>query len=136
MAWDESTRTILQSKSPESGSPADKPDNAPIAEKIKRKITVEFKREPLQGAFDYIANEIKAKLHIDGDALKLSAYTKNMPQTFVMEDAPAIDVIQKILTQPMYEKMCLVVDDQKNTLLITTYPVAEQQGLKPYVFDK
>lgn len=136
LTWDESTRMTPGAK-PFVETPSDeKPDAAPIAEKLKRKITVEFKREPLQNAFAYIANEIKASLEIDGDALKLSAYTKNMPQTFSMDNSPAIDVIERILKQPMYEKMCLVVDEKKNSLLITTYPVAEQQGLKPYEFAK
>lgn len=137
LAWDESTRTVLKSKSSSSGDgDKEKPDNTPIAEKLKRKISVEFKREPLAQAFGYIAGEIKAKLDVDGDGLKLSAYTKNMPQSFALENVPAIDVIKKILKQPMYEKMCLVVDEKQNSLLITTYPVAEQKGLKPYVFPE
>lgn len=135
LAWDESTRTDFKAK-PVPSSTDDKPDNTPIAEKLKRKITVEFKREPLQQAFDYIANEIKAKLEVDGDGLKLSAYTKNMPQSFAMENVSAISVIERILKQPMYDKMCMVVDEKKNSLLITTYPVAEEKGLKPYEFDK
>jgi len=136
LAWDESTRTNFTNKASAGDPEKDKPDNTPITEKLKRKITVEFNREPLQQAFSYIANEIKAKLEIDGDALKLSAYTKNMPQSFAMENASAISVIERILKQPMYEKMCLVVDEKTNSLLITTYPVAEQKGLKPYEFGK
>ncbi len=136
LAWDESTRTILTKKSVPGESTEDKPDTTPIAEKLKRKITVEFKKTPLQVAFETIAEEIKAKVVIDGDGLKLSAYTKNMEQNFVMENVPAISAIERILKQPMYDKMCLVVDETKNSLLITTYPVAEQKGLKPYEFSK
>jgi predicted Zn finger-like uncharacterized protein len=134
LAWDESTRTTLKGKSSAGDDDKDKPDNTPIAEKLKRKVSVEFNREPLQGAFTYIANEIKAKLDIDGDALKLSAYTKNMPQTFTLDNVPATDALWEILQK--YDKMCLVVDEQKNVLLITTYPVAEQKGLKPFDFPK
>ncbi len=134
LAWDESTRTTLKGKSSAGDDDKDKPDNTPIAEKLKRKVSVEFNREPLQGAFTYIANEIKAKLDIDGDALKLSAYTKNMPQTFTMDNVPATDALWEILKK--YDKMCLVADEQKNVLLITTYPVAEQKGLKPFDFPK
>jgi hypothetical protein len=138
LAWDESTRTDLRGKpKPSAGDvEKDKPDNAPLAEKLKRKITVEFNREPLQGAFSYIANEIKAQIDIDGDALKLAAYTKNMPQTFTMENAPAIEVIQNIFRQPMQEKLCLVVDEPQRKLLITTFAFAEQKGLTPYEFQK
>jgi hypothetical protein len=136
LTWDESTRSMTRVRPPAAEPSEDAPDTTPLAEKLRRRITVDFRREPLQGAFAYIANEIKARLEIDGDALKLSAYTKNMPQTFAMENVPAIDVIERILKQPMYEKMCLVVDNAKNSLLITTYPVAEQQGLRPYEFSR
>ncbi|MND04155.1 hypothetical protein D3C83_243030 [compost metagenome] len=59
-----------------------------------------------------------------------------MPQTFAMENSAAISVIERILKQPMYENMCLVVHEKTNSLEITTYPVAEQKGLKPYEFGK
>jgi hypothetical protein len=103
---------------------------ATIAERLKKKIDVDFRRTPLQEAFAYIGDEIKVTFDIDGDALKLSGYTKNMPQEFKMDQAPATQALQEILKK--YDKMCLVVDEQKKIALITTFPVAEQQGLKPY----
>lgn len=136
LAWDESTRTALKGKSPSVEPVEDKPDNTPIAEKLKRKITVEFKKTPLHVAFETIAEEIKANVIVDGEGLKLGSLTKNMEQNFVMEDVPAINIIEKIMKQPLYEKMCLVVDETKNSLRITSYPDAEQKGLMPYEFPK
>lgn len=136
LTWDESTRTTL--KSPSSGSDPGKnqADNVPLAEKLQRKISVEFKKTPLQVAFETIAEEIKAKVAIDGDGLRLAAYTKNMEQNFSLENTPAIGVIEKILKQPMYDKMCLVIDTKYDQLLITTYAAAEQRGETPYQFPK
>ncbi|MFO0918586.1 MAG: hypothetical protein U0872_09760 [Planctomycetaceae bacterium] len=136
LAWDESTRGVPgKSRSPDSPEMVS-PDRTPLSERLQRKITVEFHREPLQGAFTFIGEEIKTTIEIDGDALKLAAYTKNMPQTFSLENSPASQVIQTIFQQPMQEKLCLVIDEARNRLLITTYASAEQQGLAPYSFPQ
>jgi len=134
LAWDESVRT--SPGRPGGSDPMEKPDRASLTERLQRKITVEFNREPLQGAFTFIGNEIKTTIDIDGDALKLAAYTKNMPQTFSLENSPALDVIHTIFQQPMQDKLCLVIDEPRNRLLITTQAAAEQQSLKPYPFPQ
>jgi hypothetical protein len=132
LAWDESTRTDF-SKQPTTKPPSDSATlPTTIAERLKKKIDIDFRREPLQGAIAYIAEETKVNFDIDGDALKLSGYTQNMPQTFKLDQVPATTAILTIFQQKDQEKLCLVVDEQKKTALITTHPVAEQQGLKPY----
>jgi len=132
LAWDESTRTDFNRKpAAQPGSDSGKLP-ATIAERLKKKIDVDFRRTPLQEAFAFIGEETKVTFEIDGDALKLSGYTKNMPQEFKMDQQPATEPLKKILGR--YDNMCLVVDEQKKIALITTFPVAEQQGLKPYVF--
>lgn len=136
--WDESTRASGPGKSQPSDMDRNSVqfDSATLAEKLQRKITVEFNREPLQGAFAYIANEIKTKIEIDGDALKLAGYTKNMPQTFSLENVSASTVIRIIVEQPMQNKLCLVVDEPARILRITTLAAAEQAGWQPYEFSE
>ena len=131
LAWDESRRTDFSSPSPApgKGKPSQKlPDL--IADRLKMKFDVEFSRTPLQEAFGYIAGEAKVKIDIDGDALKLSGYTKNMPQTFKLGTASGLSAIHEILKK--YDKMCIVVDEQKKVVTVMTKTVAESQGLKPF----
>lgn len=136
LAWDESTRTDF-SRKPAAQTMAQ--TNAPAAgpklpEALSKVIDVDFRRTPLQEAFAYVADELKIAIDIDGDALKLSGYTKNMPQEFQLNQVSANKALAEILKK--YDKMCLVIDQKQNRVLVTTYPVAETQKLTPYVFPK
>lgn len=138
LAWDESTRTDFSTDAAEPPTlAANKKDaNLPekIADRLKKKIDVDFRRTPLQEAFNYIAEETSVKIEIDGDALKFAGFTKNMPQTFQMSQQPALGVIQKIVQA--YDKMCLVIDEKNKQAIITTYPSAKDKNLQPYEFEK
>uniref|UniRef100_A0A7C2JZ60 Uncharacterized protein n=1 Tax=Schlesneria paludicola TaxID=360056 RepID=A0A7C2JZ60_9PLAN len=130
LAWDESTRTDFNRElQPTTPSPATTLP-ATIAERLNQKIDVDFRRTPLQEAFAYIGEETKVTIHIDGDALKLSGYTQNMPQTFAFEKIPATQAIQEVLKN--YDKMCILVDESNKQVTVSTYPVAEQRGLTPF----
>ena len=134
LAWDESTRTDFQkSKTPgSSGGGSAVPDL--IADRFKTKIDVDFRREPLFSAFDYIANEAKFAINVDGDALKMSGYTKNMPQTFKLDGVPAAKALQQIITAKGQTELCIIVDEQKKMVTVMTVKVAETKGLKPFQF--
>ena len=101
-----------------------------VLERLKTPIDVEFARKPLGEAFAYIGEETKVNFVIDGDALKMAGYTKNMAQTLSLGKVPGSRGIYAIFTVPMQDKLCLVVDDAKMEALITTIPTAEQNGLK------
>ena len=103
---------------------------ARIADRLKLPISVDFRRTPLQDAIEEIGNKIGTRFVIDGDALKLSGYTKNMPQTFQHDQQPASIVLADMLKR--YGDMCLVVDDAKQEIVVTTLASANQQGLKPF----
>ncbi len=130
LAWDESTRTdftrALPMPSP-SAQPLDLP--ATVADRLKLKIDVDFRRTPLQEAFAYIAEETHVIFDIDGDALKLAGYTQNMPQSFKLDQVPATQALTEILKQ--YDKMCIVLDEPKKTAIVMTFAVAEQKQLTP-----
>jgi hypothetical protein len=127
LAWDESTRTDFDRVPVESEKTSNLP--ALLADRLKFKIEADFRRTPLQEAFAYIAGETKVKIALDGDALKLAGYTKNMPQTFSLGTVPAEDVIRKILTQ--YDAMCVVVDEKSKLATVMTKSVAKSKNLKP-----
>lgn len=135
LAWDESTRTDFSRELTPSAAP--KPDTSKkipelLADRLKLKVSVDFRRTPLQEAFAYLAEELQTTIELDGDGLKFAGYTKNMPQTFALEDKSAEEVIKTILKQ--YDKMCIVLDQPNKTILVTSLQGAEQKNFKPYVF--
>ncbi|WP_197439546.1 hypothetical protein [Calycomorphotria hydatis] len=115
---------VAQANTPKAPTLPDK-----VIDRLKLPIDIEFSRTPLQEAFAYIAEESKVKIEIDGDALKFSGYTKNMPQIMTLGKAPATTAIQKIISQ--YDAMCVVVEEDKSRMLVTTKSFAKDQGLTP-----
>lgn len=133
LAWDESTRTKFAEK-PAAGSSDDAKPAQPVAERLKKKIDVDFRRTPLQDAVAYIGDETKVKIDIDGDALKFAGYTKNMPQEFKADQITGFAALQRIFTAKGQEKLCLVLDEKKNQAIVMTYQAAETKSLTPYKF--
>ena len=138
LAWDESTRTnfntAVKQVKPEDTGPK-LPDL--VVDRLKKIIDVEFVRTPLQDAFSYIADECKVDHYIDGDALKLSAYTKNMTQDYVA-NCSGLDAIKYLVTRPINGQpnaLCIVIQQDQNRFLLTTKPVAMNTGLKIYEFE-
>ncbi len=135
LAWDESTRTDFDVK-PTGTTPTTPTVKLPttLIGRLRMKIDVDYRRTPLQEAFAYLAEETKTEIIVDGDALKLSGFTKNMPQTFAMEKTPATHAIAKILGQRGYELMRVVVDEKAKKIYLTTKAACEDQKLTPYDF--
>ncbi|HAA49268.1 MAG TPA: hypothetical protein DCE43_06070 [Planctomycetaceae bacterium] len=92
-------------------------------------IEVDFRRTPLQEAVNFIGEEIQVPFDIDGDALKLSGFTKNMAQTLT-KAGTAKAVLHDIMKR--YKGMVIVVDEEKKRITLMTQPVAETKGLKPF----
>ncbi len=131
LTWDESTRTDFRTS--DSATPvATGEENLPktVLGRLKTELEIEFSRKPLEEAFLFIGDETKVTFVVDGDALKQAGYTKNIPQTFKLGKVPGTQGLYTILTWPMQEKMCLVVDDAKMEAHITTTAAAQAQGLK------
>ena len=142
LAWDESTRTDFTKKAVTKPAPTDGtklPDL--VADRLKLKIDVDFRRTPLQEAIAFIGGEIKTTQDIDGDALKFGGYTKNMTQDMKLDAQPAMAVIKQILDRyqdPIRPEkhMVLVVNEAKKTILITTKASCEKNNLTPFDFSK
>ena len=143
LAWDESTRTDFTKKAPTKPTPTEGvklPDL--IADRLKLKVDVDFRRTPLQEAFAYISGEIRTTIDIDGDgALKSGGFTKNMPQEFKLEGQTAKDAIARILKnyqdpKDKTKQMVIVVDEAKKMILVTTQAGCEKNNLTPFDFTK
>ncbi len=142
LAWDESTRTDFskaRAKPPTQEGPS-VPDL--IADRLKMKIDVDFRNTEMHEAFAYIGGEIKTSIMLDGDALKLGGFTKNIKQTFKMDAARAQDIFIEIIKVckglgPKPEAtMVIVVDESKKDILVTTLATANEKGLKPFDLSK
>ncbi|WP_397568952.1 hypothetical protein [Schlesneria sp. T3-172] len=142
LSWEESTRTDFTKSRPLPADPKQSKIPEQVADRLQMRIDVDFRRMPLNEAFDFIAGEIKTPIEIDGDALKLGGFTKNIAQTFKMDGAPVKDVVLKIFADskgidPKPEKtLVIIVDEARKNLLVTTLAAASASGLKPFELTK
>ncbi|MCH9727951.1 MAG: hypothetical protein K0U86_23865 [Planctomycetes bacterium] len=135
LTWDESTRTDFSAKAKVKTAPSAGPKLPDlIVDRLKQKIEIDFRRTPLYETFDYIGEETKTNIILDGEALKLVGYTKNMAQTMNLGMVSGLDAIQAIFNVKDQDQMCLVIDQNKKTATITSKPFAKQNNLKVFVF--
>ena len=129
LTWYESLRTDALPTSP--GEMESAPQKS-LAQRLKTPIEIDFRRTPLEPAFEYIGGETGVTFEVDGGGLKLAGYTKNMEQNFKLGSVPAERAIAEILKK--YDQMVVVLDDAKNVAIVTTKAAAEQKGLTPATF--
>lgn len=141
LAWDESTRTDF-SKTPKKLDPKPTPTGGgaeTILAKLGKSIEIDFRKEPLQGAFKYISDETGAAMDIDGDALKMAGYTKNMAQDMKLGNVPAMTAIREIVSKykdkvDPTKDMCIYINEQKKLFMVTTKAGAKKDGQTPVDF--
>lgn len=132
LTWDESTRTNFDVEVKPRPTGPKLPDK--VVDRLKMKIFIDFRRTPLQEAFAYIADETKTNIVLNGEALKLVGYTKNMPQTMNLGMVSGLDAIQAIFNVKGQDQLCLVIDEAKQTASITSKPFAKDNNLKIFEF--
>jgi hypothetical protein len=126
---DELARTRSQAPSTKPGTSTAAPTTT-LAERLEQPVDIDFRRTPLEDAFTFIGAAIRVRFVIDGDALKVAGYTKNMPQEFKLGKVPATAALRQILDQ--YEQMALVLNEQQSSVLVTTKAAAAEKGMEPY----
>jgi hypothetical protein len=100
-----------------------------LAARLATTVDVDFKKTPLSEAFEAIGGDIGVTFELDGGALKLAGYTKNMAQTLQIKGAPAIQSLRTILKS--YPKLALVADEARTTIVVTTLEAAAAQKKTP-----
>jgi hypothetical protein len=100
-----------------------------LAARLQTVVDVDFKRTPLSEAFESIGGDIGVTFELDGGALKLAGYTKNMPQTLQIKGASAAQTLQTILKA--YPKLALVADEARGSIVVTTTEAAAAQHKTP-----
>ncbi len=103
---------------------------APVGEKLGRKISVDFRRTPLQDAITNVGQQAGITFEINGDALKFGGYTKNMTQDHSAVDKPARDVLLTILhkyADPVRPEKNMVITERDGVLVLTTEASAAKE---------
>lgn len=116
--------------------PTTEPSKTSALDRLILPIEANFNRTPLKDVFAFIGDYLKVEITIDGDALKAAGFTKNMPQTLMIEDATGLEVIGAILKKYENEKVPLVLVLQGEKALITTSEFAKKSEQTPFVFSK
>ncbi|HLJ12069.1 MAG TPA: hypothetical protein VKU82_12820 [Planctomycetaceae bacterium] len=130
LTWNQTTLPGFgeSSSAPSKGSADDANLPEKIADRLKKKISVDFRREFMYAAIDYIGGETGIKFKLDGPGMKEVGITQNVYQTFAKDNVPATAVLSEILG----DKLVLIVDEDKKTATVTSLPAAQRQKLTPY----
>ncbi len=106
-----------------------------VADRLKKEILAEFSRTPLEQAIKYIGDETGVDFSVDGEALRMMGYTRNMPQTMSLGKVPATQALKEILAVPNQKDLAVFVDEGANKAVLSTLPALTQQGKTPFKVD-
>ena len=105
-----------------------------IADRLKLKVLIDFRRTPLQEAFSYIGDSIKTEITIDGKAFQGAGFTQVMAQTYNLGSVTALKAIDTIFQDYADERdpMVLIVDEAGNKITVSTVSKAKADGLTTF----
>jgi hypothetical protein len=106
-----------------------------IAGRLKLEVLAEFNRTPLEQVIKYIGDEIQVDFVVDGEALRLTGYTRNMQQTLSLGKVPAIRVLKELVSAPGQADLAVFIDEEGRKAVLSTKPYLQQQGREPYPLD-
>lgn len=134
LAWDQTTRPEYGKGSKPTG-PTPTQQKLPdlLVDRLKTKISVDFRNEPLYQAIGFVGEETGINFKIEGNDLKMVGVTQNMKQQFKMDNAPATAVLFEILDKI---QLVIVVDEEKKLITVTSAKVAEEKKLAAYPLAK
>ena len=133
LTWNQTTLPGFgqSSSAPSKGSAAEAKLPEKIADRLTKKISVDFRREFMYAAIDYIGGETGVKFKLDGPGMKEVGITQNVYQTFAKDSVPATAVLSEILG----DKLVLIVDEDKKVATVTSLPAAQRQKLTPFPLE-
>jgi hypothetical protein len=121
----------------QSSAPSEKPADEPpvprtIAERLQKKIDVDFRDEFLYAAVEFVGEEIGVTFKLDGPGMKRVGTTQNEKQKLALEQTPARIILARMLTP---RKLVLIVDEQAKTATITSTEEADDKKLSPFPLE-
>jgi len=106
-----------------------------VADRLKKEILAEFSRMPLEQAVKYIGDETGVDFTVDGEALRMTGYTRNMPQTMSLGKVPATRALKEMLSVPNQKDLAVFVDEATGKAVMSTRPYLMQQGKAEFKVD-
>lgn len=131
LTWNQTTLPEFGKESSQPISPATTvaAGGGTIAQRLQRKIDVEFRDEFLYAAVQFVGDETGITFKLDGAGMKRAGVTQNEKQKFAMQQASAAAILDRILTP---RKLVLIVDEQKGVATITGIDEAADKKLQPF----
>ncbi|WP_197453559.1 hypothetical protein [Caulifigura coniformis] len=105
-----------------------------VADRLKKEILAEFSM-PLEQAVKYIGEETGVDFTVDGEALRMTGYTRNMPQKVSLGKVPATRALKEILSVPNQKDLAVFVDEAAGKAVMSTRPYLMQQGKAEFKVD-
>lgn len=102
--------------------------SATIAQRLEKKIDVDFRDEFLAAAVQFVGTETGVEFRFDGISMKMVGVTQNERQKFSMSEVPAGAVLHRILSP---RGLVLVVDESHEFATVTSRQAAESNKLTP-----
>lgn len=106
-----------------------------VAVRLKKEILAEFSRMPLEQAVKYIGEETGVDFTVDGEALRQTGYTRNMPQTMSLGKVPASRALKEMLSVSNQKDLAVYVDEAAGTAVMSTRPALKQQGKTEFAIE-
>lgn len=126
LTWDYTTRPSFGTARPQTLVDAGPP--IPIAERLAKKINVEFRNEFLYLALEYIGTEIGVTFRTDGPGMQRVGVTQNMRQDMKYENRSATAILHEMLVEKLKDReLCIWIDEANNEVVVTSQVVAEEQ---------
>lgn len=139
LTWDQTTRPDFGTAPAAATTIAAAQPNLPdkIADRLKKKISVDFKRTFLYEAVAWVSEQTGVEIKLDGNGMKREGVTQNQYQTFTMDNVPATAVILEIMTDKVKRNvpLVLIVDEDKKTATITGIAEAQDKKLKIFPLE-
>jgi hypothetical protein len=132
LTWESSTAGTALADARAEGLLAGGPAAVTIAERLNRRIDVDFRDEPLSAAIEFIGAETDVRIRLDGPSMKLGGVTQNEKQRFTLSGALATAVLGRILNP---RGLVLIIDEQNETATITSAKAAEAARLTPFPLE-
>jgi hypothetical protein len=107
---------------------------ATVAERLKKKITVDFRNELFDAALGFVCEEVGITFKMSGNDLKAAGVTQNERVEFKMDDQPATAVLFKML-RDRKTKLCITVDEGAKQITVTTDTAAEEKKLTTFPLE-
>ncbi|MCC7084657.1 MAG: protein kinase [Pirellulales bacterium] len=135
LAFAEASEPAAVNRAANSASGGSTPPSQSVAERLKRKTSLNFARDTLEKALVMLADDVEVKIEILGGDLQLEGITKNQSFGLSEQDKPADEILRNIMLKANPDgKLVYVIKPKvpggEEMLFITTRSAVAKRGDK------